>query len=154
MNKQTFSLSEYADTICEVLESGGEFRIYPSGTSMLPLLRQGKDSVSLSKPSGYLKKNDIAFYRRDNGAYILHRVIKSENGVYTMCGDNQIDIEENINHNSVIGVVTRLFRNDKPFDMNGIGYRFYLFIWRSFLIRRIYLKLKFILKESRKNDKT
>lgn len=151
MNKQTFSLSEYGDTICEVLESGGEFRMYPSGTSMLPLLRQGRDSVSLSKPSGYLNKNDIAFYRRDNGAYILHRVIKSENGVYTMCGDNQVVTEENVGHDSVIGVVTRIFRDDKPYNMNGAESRLYLLIWRSFFIRRVYLKLKFIF--NRKQEK-
>ncbi len=151
MNKQTFSLSEYADTISEVLESGGEFRIYPSGTSMLPLLRQERDSVSLSKPSGYLNKNDIAFYRRDNGAYILHRVIKSENGIYTMCGDNQIVPEGNVEHRNIIGVVTRIFRDDKPFDTNSTGHRIYLFIWRNFFIRRVYLKLRFIF--NRKQEK-
>lgn len=151
MNKQTFSLCEYSDAICEVLESGGEFRIYPSGTSMLPLIRQGRDSVSLSKPLGFLNKNDIAFYKRDNGAYILHRVIKNENGIYTMCGDNQVFVEKNIEHSSVIGVVTRIFHDDKPFDMNCISYRFYLLIWQSFFIRRIYLKIKFIFK--RKQEK-
>ena len=53
MNK--FSLAEYDDTIREVLNSGGAFRIYPRGTSMLPLLREGIDSVLLEKPDGTKK---------------------------------------------------------------------------------------------------
>ena len=144
MNKQNFKLSDYDAAIREVLESGGEFRIYPSGTSMLPLLRQGKDSVSLIKPSGQLKTNDIAFYMRENGAYILHRVIKNENGIYTMCGDNQIALEKDVDHSRVIGVVNRIFRDDKPLNMNGAGYKLYLFLWRSFFLRRVFFKLRSI----------
>ncbi len=144
MNKQKFNLSEYDETIREVLESGGEFRIYPSGTSMLPLLREGRDSVSLIKPSGQLKKSDIAFYLRENGAYVLHRVVKSENGIYTMCGDNQIALEKGIDHNRVIGVVSRIFRDDKVIDLNSVGYKLYLFLWRCFFIRRVFFKLRHI----------
>ncbi len=142
MDKQAFKLSEYDETIREVLESGGEFRIYPAGTSMLPLLRQGMDSVSIIKPDGYLKKQDIAFYQRENGAYVLHRVIKSENGVYTMCGDNQIALENGISHDRIIGVVTRVFRGDKTVSRNNTGYRLYLLLWKSFFIRRVFFKLR------------
>ena len=42
-------LSDYDPLIREVLASGGEFRLYPHGTSMRPLLRQGRDSVSLRR---------------------------------------------------------------------------------------------------------
>lgn len=142
MNKQKFNLSEYDDTIREVLESGGEFRMYPSGTSMLPLLRQGKDSVSLIKPSGMLKRGDIAFYTRDNGAYILHRVVKSDNGSYTMCGDNQILLEKGVDHSHIIGIVNRIFRDDKPFNTNSASYKLYLWLWRCFFIRRVFFKLR------------
>lgn len=31
---ETFSLAEYADIIREVLDSGGEFTLFPRGTSM------------------------------------------------------------------------------------------------------------------------
>ena len=45
-------LSDYDPLIREVLASGGEFRLYPHGTSMRPLLRQGRDSVSLRREPG------------------------------------------------------------------------------------------------------
>lgn len=43
---ETFSLAEYADIIREVLDSGGEFTLFPRGTSMLPLIVEGRDSVT------------------------------------------------------------------------------------------------------------
>ena len=141
MNEQeVFSLAEYDETIREVLESGGAFRIYPRGTSMLPLLREGVDSVLLEKPDGTLKKGDIAFYRRDNGSYILHRVIKSGDS-YIMCGDNHLTLENGIEQRHIIGRVCTIYRNDKKISTNGLRYRLYCLLWRSFLIRRVYFRL-------------
>ena len=48
-----FYLTDAIEVIEEVLSSGGEFRMFPKGTSMLPLLVQGRDSVVL--------------FRRENG---------------------------------------------------------------------------------------
>lgn len=142
MKAEEFRLSEYADTISAVLESGGEFRIYPKGTSMLPLLRAGTDSVVLEKPTGNLKRGDIAFYIRDNGAYVLHRVIKSEGDSYTLCGDNQLTLEKGITNRNIIGVVTRIYRGEKLITTKSLSYRIYLIIWRSFFLRRVCLKLR------------
>ena len=54
-------LSDYEELIREVLASGGEFRLYPHGISMLPLLRQGRDSVSLRQVDSPIRKGDILF---------------------------------------------------------------------------------------------
>lgn len=152
MNKQEFNLSEYEETIRVVLDSGGEFRIYPKGTSMLPLIRAGKDSVCIRKAEGNLRRNDIAFYLRDNGEYILHRVIKADNGRYTMCGDNQVMPETGIENKHIIGYVTRVYRGEKEITPKNTGYRLYLFLWRSFLIRRVFFKLRYIFGKDRKSN--
>lgn len=150
MNKQEFTLSEYEETIRTVLESGGEFRIYPKGTSMLPLIRMGRDSVCLEKPAGNLKRNDIAFYLRDNGEYVLHRVVKAEGGSYVMCGDNQIMLETGIENRHIIGYVTKIYRGEKLITPKKAGYRLYLFLWRSFFVRRVFFKLRHIFGKDRK----
>lgn len=147
MNKQQFRLSEYDDTIRAVLDSGGEFRIYPQGTSMLPLLREGRDSVSLAKPEGRLRRGDIAFYQRENGAYILHRVIRAESS-YTMCGDNQLTLEKNVTDEHIIGVVSKIYRDDKLLSRKNLLYRCYLLLWRSFFIRRVYFRLRRMLRKN------
>lgn len=139
--KNRFSLSDFEDTIREVLESGGEFRMYPRGVSMLPLLVQDRDSVVLVKPKGDLKVNDIAFFVRDDGSYVLHRVLKAENGNYTLCGDHQIWLETGVENRHIIGVVSKIYRKDKLITPDQKLYKLYLFIWRSFFIRRAYFKL-------------
>ena len=58
MQNKQFEMSELYGVILEVIESGGEFRLFPRGTSMRPLLREGKDSVLLRK-ADTVKKHDI-----------------------------------------------------------------------------------------------
>ena len=137
-----FSLAEYDETIRLVLESGGEFTIFPKGTSMLPIIVQGRDSVTLVKRDGNLRRGDIAFYLRDNGQYVLHRVIKAENGHYTMCGDNQLAPETGIDNCRIIGIVNRITRNGKALTDRTFSYRVYRFVWRSFFVRRVYFRLR------------
>ena len=140
--KGKFKLSEYDETIRFVLENGGEFRLYPRGTSMLPLLREGKDSVCLIKADDILKKNDIVFYLRDDGHYVLHRIVGvSENG-FILCGDNQTTLEKFIKKEQIIGVVNRIFRGEKEVSLKGFKYRFYLLLWKSFFVRNVFFKLR------------
>lgn len=139
-----FSLAEYEETIRFVTENDGEFRIYPKGTSMLPLIRQGADSVCLVKFDGELSslKGKIIFYRRKDGHYVLHRVIGVSDNSLILCGDNQTQPEEGVTREMVIAVVNKVFRNDKLLDENCFGYRLYLFLWKSFSVRKIYFKLR------------
>ena len=60
----------------EIARNG--FLLYRNvGDSMLPLIRQGRDLVLVSrKPEGRLKKYDVPLYRRDSGQYVLHRILK------------------------------------------------------------------------------
>ncbi len=139
---ETFKLSDYEETIRLVLESGGEFRMYPKGTSMLPLIVQGRDSVVLIRPENKPVRGDIIFYLRENGQYVLHRIVDVEDGMYVLCGDNQVSLEPGIREEQVIGVVKSVFRGEKCISKKTVGYGIYLFLWRSFLIRRIYLKLR------------
>ena len=70
----------------EKLETGGLVTFNPKGTSMLPMLRDGDDTVVLSKPKGRLHLFDLPLYRRKDGSYVLHRVVNfGSDGSYTMC---------------------------------------------------------------------
>ena len=61
----------------ERLEDGQQVRFSPMGISMLPMLREGRDSVVLSPAPERLRRYDLPLYRRDNGAYVLHRVAEA-----------------------------------------------------------------------------
>ena len=138
MNNE-FYLEDAIDVIEEVLASGGVFKMNPKGSSMLPLIVQGRDSVVLRRDDNRApQKNDMLFYRRDNGQFVLHRLMKIEDdGTYTMCGDNQIYLEKGIRKDQIIAYVEQLYRKDKLVNYNGIGYRAYLFIWGSISVRKL-----------------
>lgn len=136
-----FRLADYADTIREVLDSGGEFTLYPRGTSMLPLIVQGRDSVTLVKAEEF-RAGDIAFYQRENGQYVLHRIIGERDGTFTMCGDNQLAPEYGVKPEQIIAKAAYITRKGSKITLRSLTYRLYVLLWRSFFIRRVYFKLR------------
>lgn len=121
-------LEQLMPLIREQLEAGRSVRFAPRGTSMLPMLRQGKDKVVLSSVSGALRKYDIPLYQRDNGQYVLHRVVKAGD-TYTCIGDNQYEREPGIRQDQVIAVVTAFTRGDREIPVTDPGYRCYCRLW-------------------------
>lgn len=134
-------LSDAEPIISEVLESGGEIQIYPDGSSMLPLLLAGRDSVVLVKPQEKFKKNNIILYKRDNGKYVLHRIMKVHNETYVLCGDNQSWMEYGIRDEQIIGVVKYFFRKNKKIYDHSFLYIIYKSIWQSMFLRKLYFKI-------------
>lgn len=120
INKIRFKDIEHI--IRETLDTGKSFKITPNGCSMMPLIRQGLDSVYIKKPNGRLKKYDIAFFKRDDGSFILHRVIKVRKKDYVFCGDNQLYPEKGITDRHIIGVVTEIERDGKIFSTSEPKY--------------------------------
>lgn len=123
--KTVFSnLETMLPLIEECLENGQNVKFSPRGISMLPMIRQGKDSVSLSKPPEKLKKFDIPLYRRKDGNFVLHRVVKVGK-TYTCIGDNQFVFEKGIEHNQVIALCTAITRNGKTESVYSLKWRLY-----------------------------
>lgn len=98
------------------------------GTSMRPMLRQNRDLVHIVPPAGHLKKYDVALYRRTNGQYVLHRVIKVEKDGYGIRGDNCVGTEQ-VPEEQVLGVLTAFQRNGKTRPVTALGYRLYVRLW-------------------------
>ncbi|MBQ5994945.1 MAG: S24/S26 family peptidase [Clostridia bacterium] len=143
METKKISLSQLAPLIVEELEADGSFEISIKGTSMLPLLVQGRDTVVLKKADGPLKKYDLPLYRRDDGTYVLHRVVAVKDGKYNMCGDNQWVIEKGIEPSQVIGKVCTVNRKGKEIRTDSFGYRLYCRVWQLlFPVRKYLVKIR------------
>ena len=133
MNKLTYE---------EILKRDGKYIFTPVGTSMLPLLRQRKDTVLVEDSFGIFKKNDVVLYKRESGEYILHRILKIENDSFTMCGDNQTDLEKGIRKEQILGVMTAFWRGEKMVKTTNPLYRLYTNVWCfSLRLRRIMLSV-------------
>lgn len=122
------SMEELMPLIRESLDQGQSVRFSPKGTSMLPMLRQEKDSVVISPAKKQLERFDIPLYQRDNGKYVLHRIVETGDE-YTCIGDNQFVPECGICHDQVIAVVTAFYRGEKKYSVDHPGYRAYCLLW-------------------------
>ncbi len=113
------------------------------GLSMKPLLREHRDTVLLKKYEGNLKKYDIALFKRADGSYALHRVVKVCDSSYSFCGDHQITIEEGITDEMIIAVAEGVYRDEKYIPCDRFSYKLYSVIRVSlFPLRRFTFKIK------------
>ena len=140
MNRR-YSVQEMAPVICEFVSAGKKVNITVTGNSMYPLFRNRLDSVVLEKCENY-KKNDIVFYKRENGQYILHRIIKKDENGFCMAGDNETKKEYPVSEKTVIAKVTEAKRGEKNVEFSGAFYKCYCFVWTNlFFMRKILLKI-------------
>lgn len=112
----------------EQLDAGKSVKFSPRGISMLPMLRQGIDSVVLSPIPEQLQKYDLPLYRRDDGKYILHRIVKTGQ-TYTCIGDNQFQPEPGVRREQMIALVTAFTRGSREHSVNEPAYRLYCRLW-------------------------
>lgn len=132
VNKKKISLQEIYPVIKEKIENGGTVQLPITGTSMLPLLVWGRDTVELTKCENP-QKYDIIFYRRDDEHFVLHRIVgKNEKG-FILCGDNQVQKEYGINETHIIAVVKSITRKGKTFSVNKFSYKLYVKLWTLIL---------------------
>lgn len=126
--EKQYRLEDLMPLIREQLAAGKTVRFSPRGTSMLPMLRQGRDQVVLSPVPGKLKKYDLPLYQRQNGQFVLHRVIEAGQ-TYTCMGDNQFDPEPGLRHEQMIALVTGFTRDGRQIAVTSWHYRLYCRLW-------------------------
>ena len=112
----------------ERLAAGQRVKFSPRGISMLPMLRQGIDTVTLSPLPERLEKYDLPLYRRSDGKYILHRIVEAGE-TYTCIGDNQFVYERGLTHDQMIALVTGFTRGEKAYSVTDWRYRLYCRLW-------------------------
>ena len=128
MEQREISLDEIMPLIRERLAAGQSIKFSPRGVSMLPMLRQGIDSVVLSPVPEKLKKYDLPLYQRDDGKYILHRIVAVGDS-YTCMGDNQFVAETGVRQDQMIALVTGFYRKEKYHRVTEPGYLLYCRFW-------------------------
>jgi signal peptidase I len=122
------------------ISAGRSVRFKVKGHSMYPLLRDGKDEVTISPltcdPSVY----DIVLFRY-RGKHILHRIISIEGDTYTIQGDGIYISCEKCTREDIIGVVTQIHKkNGLEINTSWGLFRFNSWCWyKLFFMRRFIL---------------
>lgn len=118
------------------------FAVVPiRGTSMWPLLKEGRSRVQVEARDGKkLSKGDIVLYRRKDGTLVLHRIMKAgEEGRFLVYGDHQWKLEE-IQEDQILAVAQGFFRDGRFIDDKTWWYRLYKLFWNGNLtLRRCFL---------------
>ena len=128
MNKN-LPVSDLTPVVAELIKSGTDVRLTVTGNSMFPMIRSLRDSVVITKAPAVLKKYDIPLVQRENGDYVLHRIIRIKSGEYYLNGDNQYFVEKGIKNSQVIGVVKSFTRRGREFNCENPIYKIYTRFW-------------------------
>lgn len=141
MQTVTVPMESLVEIIKLQLESGGKANLTVTGSSMLPMLRNRRDTVTLI-PISQPKKGDVVLFQRKTGGYILHRIVAVTKEGYICCGDNQAE-KEPVTDEQMIAVVDAFTRKRKRYTVGAPGYRLYTAVWVNlFFLRRPYIALR------------
>ncbi len=142
--KSPINLSDALSVIEEKLKMGGTVTFKPKGTSMLPMLRPGKDSVTI-KREDRISKNDVVLYKRKNNQFVLHRIVRKTKDKYVMRGDNQWFFERGVSREMIIGVMTEFMRKERRISRKNIAYKAYIMFskvfWLYLLIKSVFFRV-------------
>lgn len=113
----------------EYFSRGEPFRLVVTGTSMVPFLRSGKDSVLLSPLSKPPKRGQIFLFRMGD-RLVLHRLWKITEKGWIMNGDGQVKLER-IQAEQVEAVVTHVIRQSgRVYSCDRWTFRLMSALWR------------------------
>ena len=136
-------MEELTPLMTACLKQGQEVILTVTGDSMRPFLRHQRDQVVLTAVDGHaLQPGDVPLYRRQNGQYVLHRVVERQDGDtcrrlgespapvsenadvrYTMLGDAQTEREPGVTPEQIIAAATAFYRRGRRWDCDSPAYR-------------------------------
>ncbi len=122
------SINEIAPYIQSALKDGKSVRLTVTGNSMYPLFRDQRDTVTLS-PASSFKKGDVVLFQRADGRFVLHRIIKKKNGLFTFAGDNETVKEYPVKKEDCLAVMKSFVRMGTEDSVNALWYKLYTAFW-------------------------
>ena len=113
------------------------------GESMRPLIRKGRDPVTIVPVRGEMKKGDVVLFTLGDGRYVVHRVWRLREGLARTLGDNCVNPEPWFPRAQVLGQVVRFSRNGHAFRLDTPAARAFGRVWMAlFPIRRGYKRAR------------
>jgi len=133
------------------MADGGEAPLTVTGSSMHPTLRHRRDRVLLVKAEAMPARPQVILYRRDNGSYVLHRIVRNRKDGWICSGDNQWQ-PEFVRFDQLEAVVSTILRNNKIYYVNQRGHGFWVWLWTAvFPLRRSVLAVRRLAGKLRRN---
>lgn len=141
MEPRIMDIDAYMPVLQELLAQGQSVSLTVTGESMSPFLRHGRDQIRLAAVTVPPKRGDMVFFRRRNGQYIMHRVLRRmPDGNYAIIGDGQQQVEAPIAPEQIFAVVTQVCRKGTWIGPKVFWWRFFAGPWLTLLPLRPLLR--------------
>lgn len=144
MTQEALTRAIPMETWCELAKEGSAppVTICLEGDSMRPLIRRGKDPVTIIPLARPLEKGDVVLFRLGE-RYIVHRVWKLEDGRVRTFGDNCWNPDPWIPENQVLGLVVKYARDGRGHRLDTPQARAWGRVWMAIHpIRLCYKRLR------------
>lgn len=113
------------------------------GSSMQPLIRRGKDLVTIAPLQRLVKKGDVVLFMTDSGRYVVHRVWKMKEKMVRTLGDNCVNPDAWIPNEYVLGQAICYSRNGRKYRLDTCFARLWGRVWMAiFPLRVFYIRLR------------
>lgn len=141
MEPRIVDIDAYMPVLHELLAQGQSVSLTVTGESMSPFLRHGRDQIRLAAVTAPPQRGDMVFFRRRNGQYIMHRVLRRmPDGNYAIIGDGQQQVESPIAPEQIFAVVTQVCRKGVRLGPESFWWRFFAGPWLTLLPLRPVLR--------------
>lgn len=141
MEPRIVDIDAYMPVLRELLAQGQSVSLTVTGESMSPFLRHGRDQIRLAAVIAPPQRGDMVFFRRRNGQYIMHRVLRRmPDGNYAIIGDGQQQVESPIAPEQIFAVVTQVCRKGVWLGPESFWWRFFAGPWLTLLPLRPLLR--------------
>lgn len=100
------------EDVASLLDEGRDVTLAPKGSSMLPFIMEGRDSVVLRRMPD-VEEGDIVLARLEDHRYVLHRIMTVNRNRLTLMGDGNLGQTEICGKADVIGTVVSIVRGEK-----------------------------------------
>lgn len=153
LHEKIVEIESYIPMIRSIVREGHEVPLLITGNSMNPFLVDRRDTILIAKPRMPLKKGDMAFYQRENGQYVMHRICRVHRRndgkmVYYMVGDAQQDIEGPVDEDMIFGYITGVCRKGRWIGKGDFWWEFFEHVWiRMIPLRRLVIRVYGIMRK-------
>lgn len=144
MEKRTIANNILIPEVARLVAEGNSVSLMAKGNSMLPFIRDGKDSIVFTKADSY-KVGDLLLCEVAPSRYVMHRLVRiAPDGRLILMGDGNLKGTESTTMDKVMAKASFILRNGRrPIDLEGNGFRILSYIWKLLKpFRRIILGLR------------
>lgn len=124
--------------VARLVALGEVVTLCAKGSSMLPFIRGGRDSVTLAA-ADEIRDYDIVLAEVADEVYVLHRVVGFEDDTVILMGDGNLAGRERCHRSKVVAKAVWIIRDGRKTDCTSSGHLAAARIWRLMLPLRRYI---------------